>query len=310
MGAAAVVDLSSEEAPSILRQACEHSGFAVLKGHGVPQAVIDAMRDAQRRFFAVSCSQARTLAPVDSAGRAHRWLASPLRPQLQLPMGKKMELLATKDPNNRGCEHLLPPCLSILPCLTSCQPQGSGPARPAPPHRRCRRYSPPNEQALDPSGQPDTKEGYYIGRELPAGDLLLQGPNVWPPEEWVPGFSRRARLPACLGVLLPCKWYCGWQVPESITAGPLGIPCKADGPWMVPSRTPLPLPPPHPASFLPPEACCRPATLPQRTLGRPQALQLLEPSRSTPDFPPPTFHPRLSTLQRHAGLPRRHAGPG
>ncbi|EFN50456.1 hypothetical protein CHLNCDRAFT_143376 [Chlorella variabilis] len=52
----------------------------------------------------------------------------------KLPLEKKMTLLATKDPNNRG-------------------------------------YSPAHEQALDPSGKPDTKEGYYIGREVPAGSL-------------------------------------------------------------------------------------------------------------------------------------------
>lgn len=123
--AAPVIDLASsrEEAAAALRNACTNSGFAILKNHGVPRAVVDGMLDASRRFFA-------------------------------LPPEKKCALLATENPHNRG-------------------------------------YSPPNEQKLDQAAaKPDTKEGYYIGRDLPAGgdDAPLQGPNCWPPEEWVPGF--------------------------------------------------------------------------------------------------------------------------
>lgn len=72
-----------------------------------------------------------------------------------LPLEQKTALLATRDPNNRG-------------------------------------YSPANEQALDPTALPDTKEGYYVGRELSAGscNLPLHGPNVWPPEPVCPGFRQ------------------------------------------------------------------------------------------------------------------------
>jgi len=47
---------------------------------------------------------------------------------------------------------------------------------------------------LDPAKQRvgDTKEGFYIGREVAAGSqeaaLPLHGPNVWPPEALLPGF--------------------------------------------------------------------------------------------------------------------------
>lgn len=58
-----MVDLRSEDAPSLLRRACEGSGFAVLEGHGVPQSVVDDMRDAQKRFFAVSLPKAENPRP-------------------------------------------------------------------------------------------------------------------------------------------------------------------------------------------------------------------------------------------------------
>jgi isopenicillin N synthase-like dioxygenase len=51
-----------------------------------------------------------------------------------------------------------------------------------------RGWNPLGEETLDPEHQTrgDTKEGYYIGREVPAGSaeakLPLHGPNVWPNE--------------------------------------------------------------------------------------------------------------------------------
>ena len=91
--------------------------------------MVVAQRDAARRFFA-------------------------------LPPERKLELLASADPCNRG-------------------------------------YTPPGEQRLGDAGnQPDTKEGLYIGREVaaapPGAPPLppLHGPNRWPPEEWVPGFRQ------------------------------------------------------------------------------------------------------------------------
>ncbi|KAI8476259.1 MAG: hypothetical protein J3K34DRAFT_272372 [Monoraphidium minutum] len=57
-----------------------------------------------------------------------------------------------------------------------------------------RGYTPFMEETLDPASQTqgDTKEGFYFGRQVPAGSpeaaLPLHGPNVWPPERLVPGF--------------------------------------------------------------------------------------------------------------------------
>lgn len=54
------------------------------------------------------------------------------------------------------------------------------------------------EETLDPGQQKtgDTKEGYYIGRDVAPGSaeaaLPLHGPNVWPPEETLPGFRAAA----------------------------------------------------------------------------------------------------------------------
>ena len=63
------------------------------------------------------------------------------------------------------------------------------PAGP-PPRRLPAPRSPAHEQQLDAAAaRPDTKEGYYVGRELPRAEgRPLQGPNVWPDEALVPGF--------------------------------------------------------------------------------------------------------------------------
>ena len=83
----------------------------------------------------------------------------------QLPLEQKMAVAATKDSNNRG-------------------------------------YTPAHEQKLDPTAaKPDTKEGYYIGRELPGScGLPLQGPNQWPPEEWAPASAGAQRSPGEIAV--------------------------------------------------------------------------------------------------------------
>ena len=58
------------------------------------------------------------------------------------------------------------------------------------PHNRG--WTPLGEETLDPERQTcgDTKEGYYIGREIPAGHKLahlpLHGPNVWPDAALLP----------------------------------------------------------------------------------------------------------------------------
>lgn len=57
-----------------------------------------------------------------------------------------------------------------------------------------RGYTPSREEILDPENQKhgDTKEGYYIGVEVPESDPLartpLHGPNQWPSEELAPSF--------------------------------------------------------------------------------------------------------------------------
>ena len=75
----------------------------------------------------------------------------------ELPAEAKQALLATPATNNRG-------------------------------------WTPLGEETLDPARQSrgDTKEGYYIGREVAAGSaeaaLPLHGPNVWPPDALLPGW--------------------------------------------------------------------------------------------------------------------------
>lgn len=61
-----------------------------------------------------------------------------------------------------------------------------------------RGYTPLQEETLDPASQTegDTKEGFYFGRDVPAGSaeaaLPLHGPNAWPPEALAPGFRAAA----------------------------------------------------------------------------------------------------------------------
>ncbi|KPI43057.1 putative iron/ascorbate oxido [Cyphellophora attinorum] len=50
-----------------------------------------------------------------------------------------------------------------------------------------RGYERVGEQVLDINALPDFKEGYYVGREVPAKDMSFsRGPNQWPPPESLP----------------------------------------------------------------------------------------------------------------------------
>jgi hypothetical protein len=57
-----------------------------------------------------------------------------------------------------------------------------------------RGWTPLGEETLDPARQScgDTKEGYYIGRDIGSDHKLahlpLHGPNVWPPPNLLPGW--------------------------------------------------------------------------------------------------------------------------
>uniref|UniRef100_A0A0G4FTF2 Fe2OG dioxygenase domain-containing protein n=1 Tax=Chromera velia CCMP2878 TaxID=1169474 RepID=A0A0G4FTF2_9ALVE len=59
-----------------------------------------------------------------------------------------------------------------------------------------RGYTAMSEETLDPEKQSegDTKEGFYMGREVaadsPEAQTPLTGPNVWPPEDVLPGWRR------------------------------------------------------------------------------------------------------------------------
>lgn len=61
-----------------------------------------------------------------------------------------------------------------------------------------RGYTPMAEETLDPETQsaPDTKEGFYFGREVAPGSeeasKPLHGPNQWPDKALVPGFREGA----------------------------------------------------------------------------------------------------------------------
>jgi len=64
-----------------------------------------------------------------------------------------------------------------------------------------RGYTAFEEETLDPAlqqGKGDTKEGFYIGREVPAESeeaqtFPLHGPNVWPNAEGLPGWRGGGR---------------------------------------------------------------------------------------------------------------------
>ncbi len=59
-----------------------------------------------------------------------------------------------------------------------------------------RGYTRMGEETLDPQNQPtrgDTKEGYYIGRDVPPtstrfNPCKLSGPNIWPTNSTVPSW--------------------------------------------------------------------------------------------------------------------------
>ena len=104
---------------------------------------------------------------------------------------------------------------------------------------------PTTTQLIRSAPLPRHSAGYYVGREEPGGPgaLPLSGPNVWPPEEWCPGFSaammayHRAMLDLSdrlLGVLekaldLPAGWFAGKFDHGVATLRPLHYaPCEGD----------------------------------------------------------------------------------
>ncbi len=79
------------------------------------------------------------------------------------------------------------------------------------------------------SGRPDAKEGYYFGRELPAGDPRpLHGPNLWPSEPsalrpavdtWMRAMEQLAQLvlsAIAVGLGLDAQWFV-----DELTADPV-----------------------------------------------------------------------------------------
>ena len=92
-----------------------------------------------------------------------------------------------------GCEEAQGDALRQSACLFSL-PEDVKQSLAASPATNNRGWTRLGEETLDPSSQSrgDTKEGYYIGREVPADSpealLPLHGPNVWPPPALVPEF--------------------------------------------------------------------------------------------------------------------------
>lgn len=46
-----VVDISAEDAPGLIDEACERAGFLTIVGHGVPDATVDVTWETARAFF-------------------------------------------------------------------------------------------------------------------------------------------------------------------------------------------------------------------------------------------------------------------
>jgi len=94
---------------------------------------------------------------------------------------------------HHGCEAAQRDALAQAACLFALQ-QDMKEALVATPETNNRGWTRLGEETLDPHLQMrgDTKEGYYIGREVPAdspeAQLPLHGPNVWPPASQLPSF--------------------------------------------------------------------------------------------------------------------------
>ena len=74
-----------------------------------------------------------------------------------------------------------------------------------------RGYTAWGEETLDPAAQTvgDTKEGFYIGREVAAEDAepeKLSGPNQWPPEDGVRSSSSSSSSSGSSGLCVPSGW--------------------------------------------------------------------------------------------------------
>lgn len=121
----------------------------------MPEQLVAAALDAQRRFFALPLEQKQAIA----ANKAYRWVGD-----AQLSKGRKQCLI---DALPDAC---------LLPSSSR-----SG-------------FTPFAEETLDPAGsrRGDTHEGLYFGRHVEQGSaeaqLPLHGPNQWPAEELVPGY--------------------------------------------------------------------------------------------------------------------------
>jgi isopenicillin N synthase-like dioxygenase len=159
--------------------------------------------------------------PCDATVNALRGQVVDLAPLLMHRLARSAPRMApnrpsspgsTQDENNRGytpmAEETLDPehqtrvrgRAAIPPQrhASAGPPEGRSPTFPKP--RRTARGAPPTPTRAAPATdrprplapQGDTKEGFYFGREVPAGspeaELPLHGPNVWPPPALLPGF--------------------------------------------------------------------------------------------------------------------------
>ncbi|CAI5493758.1 unnamed protein product [Closterium sp. Naga37s-1] len=155
-----VVDLSAGEAAcaAAVDKACREVGFFLLANHGVP-----------RQLMADAFHQTRLLFGLPAEAKA----------------------AVRQDSNNRGYtafeEEVLDPAGSAG--ATRGHQGGLLRGAPAPPFNN-RGYTAFEEEVLDPAVQRqrgDTKEGYYVGVDIPPHDPRaakpLHGPNVWPPAD-------------------------------------------------------------------------------------------------------------------------------
>ena len=106
-----------------------------------------------------------------------------------------------------GCEDAQRDALRQTACLFSL-PEDVKQSLAATPATNNRGWTRLGEETLDPSAQSrgDTKEGFYVGREVPADSpealLPLHGPNVWPPPALAPDFRPVMERYMQLGVSL------------------------------------------------------------------------------------------------------------
>ncbi len=177
-----IVDFANtEEAPQVLYKACKEFGFFYLVNHGVPQSLIDEML-SQSKVFARNSQPSRSVLNL-----FHPFIVISFSFLLSF-----ISLHATQIPT---------PSFPPLPSSLTDQSQAffslplSAKKKLSASHNQINRgYTGFEEETLDPvlqKGKGDTKEGYYIGREVPAESeeaklFPLHGPNVWPSPEELP----------------------------------------------------------------------------------------------------------------------------